>query len=218
MGEVYRTIRDERCGHAGTHETTYNTRCMVRAHMTWHACIHIYYTSFITYNIHTYMQNADRTAPSTAIIFHKYRYVFQWPRIQIEPFLLSDALYIYINRTEIKPGKRSSTRIKPFPLANGHGSYCTYYISHGHSSSTPGVFCTYFYNHAHRLRLETLLYLELSRSSNGFFKPLLDPGGGFNSETAERRFQKWNGQKFNGYIFNGHPSTDASVRSGVTVM
>ena len=25
---------------------------------------------------------------------------------------------------------------------------------------------------------------ELSRSSNGFFKPILDPGGGFRSETA----------------------------------
>jgi hypothetical protein len=43
---------------------------------------------------------------------------------------------------------------------------------------------TYFYNHAHRLRLEKLLYKELSRSSNGHFKPLLDPGGGFRSETA----------------------------------
>jgi hypothetical protein len=37
------------------------------------------------------------------------------------------------------------------------------------SSWTPGVFYTYFYNHARRLRLEKLLYLELSRSSNGFF-------------------------------------------------
>ena len=33
-----------------------------------------------------------------------------------------------------------------------------------------------------------LLYIELSRSSNGYFKPLLDPGGGFTSETAARRF------------------------------
>jgi hypothetical protein len=40
------------------------------------------------------------------------------------------------------------------------------------------------YNHAHRLRLEKLLYLELSRSPNGFVKALLDPGGGFRSETA----------------------------------
>jgi hypothetical protein len=55
---------------------------------------------------------------------------------------------------------------------------------------SPGVFYAYFYNHAHRLRLEKLLYLELSRSPNGFFEPLLDPGGGFTSETAARRFQK----------------------------
>jgi hypothetical protein len=56
---------------------------------------------------------------------------------------------------------------------------------------TPQLFHTYFYNRAHRLRLEKLLYLELSRSSNRFFKPLLDPGGRFASETAARRFQKW---------------------------
>jgi hypothetical protein len=54
----------------------------------------------------------------------------------------------------------------------------------------PQVFYTCFYNHAHRLRLEKLLYIELSGSSNGFFKPLLDPDGRFTSETAERRFQK----------------------------
>jgi hypothetical protein len=30
------------------------------------------------------------------------------------------------------------------------------------------LFYTYFYNHAHRPRLEKLLYIELSRSSNGF--------------------------------------------------
>jgi hypothetical protein len=44
-----------------------------------------------------------------------------------------------------------------------------YYISPFHSRGTPGVFYTYFYNHAHRLRLEKILYLELSRSPNGFF-------------------------------------------------
>ena len=74
------------------------------------------------------------------------------------------------------------------------------YISHLHSSWTPGVFYTYFYNHARRLRLEKLVYLELSRSSNGFFKyfwiqvavSLLKPP--------------------NGHIFNG------SARSGVTAM
>jgi hypothetical protein len=38
-----------------------------------------------------------------------------------------------------------------------------------HSSPTPGEYYTYFYNHARRLRLEKLLYLELSRSPNGFF-------------------------------------------------
>jgi hypothetical protein len=53
----------------------------------------------------------------------------------------------------------------------------------------PEVFYTYFYNHARRLRLEKILYLELSRSPNGFFKALLDPGGRFASEAAARRFQ-----------------------------
>jgi hypothetical protein len=64
------------------------------------------------------------------------------------------------------------------------------YISPFHSRGTPGAFYTYFYNYAHRLRLEKLLYLELSTSPNGFFKVLLDPGGGFTSETAARRLQK----------------------------
>ena len=66
----------------------------------------------------------------------------------------------------------------------------TIYVSPPASSGTPGVFCTCFYNHAHRIRLEKLLYIELSRSPNGPFKVLLDPGGGFTSETAARRFQK----------------------------
>jgi hypothetical protein len=59
------------------------------------------------------------------------------------------------------------------------------HISGVDSFQTPQLFCTYFYNHAHRLRLEKLLYIELSRSSIGFLKPLLDPGDGFTSETAE---------------------------------
>jgi hypothetical protein len=42
------------------------------------------------------------------------------------------------------------------------------------------------YNHARRLRLEKLSYLELSRSSSGFLKPLLDPGCGFKSETDKK--------------------------------
>jgi hypothetical protein len=54
------------------------------------------------------------------------------------------------------------------------------------------MFYTYFYNHAHRLLLAKLLYIELSRSFNRYFKPLLDPGGGFTSEAAARRFQKQN--------------------------
>ena len=44
------------------------------------------------------------------------------------------------------------------------------YVSPPLSSPTPGVFYKYFYNHAYRLRLEKLLYLALSRSSNGCFK------------------------------------------------
>jgi hypothetical protein len=35
-----------------------------------------------------------------------------------------------------------------------------------------------------------LLYLELSRSPNGFFEALLDPGGGF---TEAKRLQIYNG-------------------------
>jgi hypothetical protein len=76
-----------------------------------------------------------------------------------------------------------------------HGIYIYIYISGFDQVWPPQLFYTYtyFYNHAHahRLRLEKLLHLELSssRSSNGFFKPLLDPDGGFTSETAERRFQ-----------------------------
>jgi hypothetical protein len=90
-------------------------------------------------------------------------------------------------------------------------------ISHPHSSGPPGVFCIYFYNHARRLRLEKLLYLELSRSPNGFFKGLLDPGGGFNNETVSevRRLQIYNGYRA---LCNGHSPTDKNVRSGVTVM
>ena len=73
------------------------------------------------------------------------------------------------------------------------GSIYTYiyiyiYISGVDPFSTPQLFYTYFYNHARRLRLEKLLYIELSRSSNGFLKPFLDPDDGFISETAERRF------------------------------
>ena len=56
--------------------------------------------------------------------------------------------------------------------------------AHPGSAHTSGFFSSYalgvshkcFYNHAHRLRLKKLLYLELSRRSNGYFKPLLNSG------------------------------------------
>ena len=66
-------------------------------------------------------------------------------------------------------------------------------ISPLNSSWTPRAFCTYFYNYARRLRLEKLLWIELSRSSNGYFKPLLDPGGGFTSETAGQSQRLYSG-------------------------
>jgi hypothetical protein len=62
--------------------------------------------------------------------------------------------------------------------------YAQYNASEHNSSWTPGEFYTYFYNHTRRLRLEKLLYIELSRSFNGYSKPLLDPSGGFRSEMA----------------------------------
>ena len=68
--------------------------------------------------------------------------------------------------------------------------------------STAQLFWPYFYlgretwpcDHAHRLRLEKLLCLELSRSFNGHFKPLLNPGGSSTSENTTRQFQKRNGR------------------------
>jgi hypothetical protein len=50
----------------------------------------------------------------------------------------------------------------------------------------PGYFIdiSLIFNHARRLRLKKLLYLELSRISNGFFKPLRGSSGGFTFETA----------------------------------
>jgi hypothetical protein len=55
------------------------------------------------------------------------------------------------------------------------------------SSSVPGALRARFFNHARRLRLEKLLCLELyrTRSPDGRFKPLLDPGGGFASEALK---------------------------------
>jgi hypothetical protein len=61
--------------------------------------------------------------------------------------------------------------------------------------------------------------MELSSSSNGFLKPLLDPGNRFTSETAAvtSPFQKRSGHKYITVICNGHSATDKSTRSGVTV-
>ena len=86
------------------------------------------------------------------------------------------------------------------------------YASRRDSRPPPGAFCTCFYDHARRLRLEKLLcvYIELSRSSSGYFKPLLDPDGGFTSETAVRWIQKRNGRYVTVselkrlQIYNGH--------------
>jgi hypothetical protein len=57
-----------------------------------------------------------------------------------------------------------------------------------------------------RLRLEKLLYLELSTSPDGFFKPLVDTGGGFRIETAVTKpFQKRNGYKFSSPVSSPTP-------------
>jgi hypothetical protein len=85
------------------------------------------------------------------------------------------------------------------------------YVSDLDQVLTPQLFYTYFYNHAHRLRLEKPLYLGLSRSSNGFFNH-------FRIQMAVSLLKPPNGYIFNGHIFNGHSPTDASARSGVTVM
>jgi hypothetical protein len=76
------------------------------------------------------------------------------------------------------PKKRARARALPFVLAR---------------RLRAAGFYNHFYNHSHRLCLEKLLYtgIGLSRSPSGYFKPLLDPGGCFASETAARRFQKW---------------------------
>jgi hypothetical protein len=77
---------------------------------------------------------------------------------------------------------------------------------------------TYFYNRARRARLEKPSYVERSRSSRGHFKPLLDPGGRFSSETVARRLyvttipqRKKCPFGFGGYVMG------ESVRLGVMV-
>jgi hypothetical protein len=74
-------------------------------------------------------------------------------------------------------------------LTSGHGRYIAvtpvtvkynrYKFQWRLFEFAPGVFYTYFYDNARRFRLEKLLLIyiiELSRSFNGYFKPLLDPG------------------------------------------
>ena len=63
---------------------------------------------------------------------------------------------------------------------NTHGYV---YISDLDPISTPRCF-THISNHARRPRLKKLLCLGLSRGSGGFFKVLLDSGGGFASKTT----------------------------------
>ena len=75
----------------------------------------------------------------------------------------------FTSETAARRFQKRNGRYETVPEVKRLQIYNRYNISHPHSSWTPGVFYTYFYNHAHRLRLEKLLYLELSRSPNGFF-------------------------------------------------
>ena len=70
------------------------------------------------------------------------------------------------------------------------------YINDLDGVSTPQVFYTYFYIITTPVvsALKKQLYLELPGSADGNCKPLLDPGGGFNTEAPVRRFQKRNGR------------------------
>jgi hypothetical protein len=63
---------------------------------------------------------------------------------------------------------------------------------HAYDITPVAIFHTYFYNHARRLRLEKLLYPELSRSPNGHlaFKTTSRSRWRFRfSETTARRFR-----------------------------
>ena len=64
------------------------------------------------------------------------------------------------------------------------------------------AFHTYVYNHARRPRLEKLLSTNFQRAFSSF-KPLLDPGGGFASETeTERIFWELNARSRSRVIHN----------------
>jgi hypothetical protein len=81
------------------------------------------------------------------------------------------------------------TQIRVLPVAACCGA-SVLHISEFVSSWALGLrtFHTCFYFHdcacRVRVRLEKLPCVELSRSSNGRFKPRLDPGHGFRSEMA----------------------------------
>jgi hypothetical protein len=93
-----------------------------------------------------------------------------------------------VSEAKRSPGSKGSLK---YPLAVGNSIGGSIYISTTVIQvRPPGYFAIYFYNHAHHEKLLCLELPRFPRSSNGYFKPLLDPGGGFTSETTARRFQK----------------------------
>ena len=93
--------------------------------------------------------------------------------------------------------------------------------------SYPRVFYTYFYNHVRRLRLKkTIISIELSRSSNGYFEPLLIQIQMAVSEVKRPLHNRFiikttTVQIYNGYtVRNDHSTTDngKSVRLDVTAV
>jgi hypothetical protein len=63
---------------------------------------------------------------------------------------------------------------RPFPNSNGRNQPPGVFHTHGAPTTTP---------------IASALKTEPSRCSNGQFKPLLGPDGGFTSETSARRFR-----------------------------
>jgi hypothetical protein len=59
---------------------------------------------------------------------------------------------------------------------------------HSSTTTTPAAFPTHLCNHARRLRLKNYCIQNFLETPTGTlnFNPLLDPGGGFASETAVR--------------------------------
>ena len=101
------------------------------------------------------------------------------------PAPLGKHLYLsYIYRTEIKPGKRSDTdtRIKPSPLANGHGRYKTVTCYTRTGTCFRWVMAVTYSRNKYVVTVSLSISL-LKRLRNGCFT----------SETAVRRLQKQNG-------------------------